>query len=93
MSLASPWATSTRNPSAPRSSQKRRIETTYLDGPFRHMQSHWQFHPDPGGCRAEFYVDFEMKNALLQRVVGVFFGEAMSRIVAAFESRAEELCG
>lgn len=69
-----------------------RIETEYLDGPFKFMRSTWDFRDRPeGGCEVEFLVDFEMRNAVLQKVVGVVFQEAMLRIVRAFESRAAQL--
>ncbi|MDH3264479.1 MAG: type II toxin-antitoxin system RatA family toxin [Paracoccaceae bacterium] len=71
----------------------REIETEYLDGPFRHMRSTWAFRDVDGGCEVEFFVDFEFKTAILQKLIGVFFNEAMSRVVRAFERRAEELYG
>lgn len=75
-------------------SGKLKIDTEYLDGPFRHMQSGWTFMDLPdGGCRVEFFVDFEFRNAILQKLIGVVFHEAMSRIVKAFETRANELYG
>lgn len=71
-----------------------RIETEYLDGPFRHMRSTWDFRDRAqAGCEVEFLVDFEMRNAILQKVVGVVFHEAMLRIVRAFEQRAARLYG
>ena len=70
-----------------------KIETEYLDGPFRYMRSHWAFRPDGAGCEVDFFVDFEFKNALLQGIIGVVFNEAMLRIVRAFERRAAELYG
>lgn len=73
---------------------ERRIETDYLDGPFRHMHSHWQFTPrEGGGCEVDFAVDFEFRNAILQAIIGVVFDEAMRRVVRAFEARAEALYG
>ena len=71
-----------------------KIDTEYLDGPFRYMRSGWTFHVRPeGGCRVEFFVDFEFRNAILQRLIGVVFHEAMARIVRAFEDRARNLYG
>lgn len=71
-----------------------RIETEYLDGPFRYMKSNWSFAPrDDGTCDVSFFVDFEFKNAVLQGIIGVVFNEAMQRIVKAFERRAAELYG
>ena len=70
-----------------------KIDTEYLDGPFRYLRSHWAFRPDGAGCEVDFFVDFEFKNALLQGIIGVVFNEAMLRIVRAFERRAAELYG
>lgn len=71
-----------------------RIETEYLDGPFRYLKSFWQIDPEPaGGCRVSFEVDFEFRNRMLQAVIGVVFDEAMRRVVSAFERRADELYG
>ena len=74
--------------------EAKKIDTEYLDGPFRYMRSGWTFHDRPeGGCRVEFFVDFEFRNAILQRLIGVVFHEAMARIVRAFEDRARNLYG
>ncbi|QDC09693.1 type II toxin-antitoxin system RatA family toxin [Oceanicola sp. D3] len=73
--------------------EAKRIETRYIDGPFKHMRSVWQMTPAPGGCEVHFEVDFEFKNRLLQGAAGMFFNEAMQRIVRAFEARADELYG
>ncbi|NIZ15482.1 type II toxin-antitoxin system RatA family toxin [Phaeobacter sp. HF9A] len=72
----------------------KRIDTEYLDGPFRYMKSNWAFADrEDGGCDVSFFVDFEFKNAVLQGIIGVVFNEAMQRIVRAFERRAAELYG
>lgn len=70
---------------------QQKIDTEYLDGPFRYMKSNWAFSPADGGCEVSFFVDFEFKNAILQGIIGVVFNEAMQRIVRAFERRAAEL--
>ncbi|GAA6178929.1 MULTISPECIES: type II toxin-antitoxin system RatA family toxin [unclassified Shimia] len=67
------------------------IDTEYLDGPFKHMKSTWDFADVDGGVDVKFYVDFEFKNILLQKAIGLVFNEAMHRIVAAFEARAKAL--
>ncbi len=70
------------------------IDVEYLDGPFRYLNNHWKFLPaEGGGCEVDFFVDFEFKSAILQKIIGVVFGEAMQRIVRAFEQRAEKLYG
>ncbi|WP_420343697.1 type II toxin-antitoxin system RatA family toxin [Paenirhodobacter sp.] len=71
-----------------------RVDTEYLDGPFKYLRSWWQFRDRPeGGCDVDFFVDFEFKNAILQGVIGVVFDQAMKRIVKAFEDRAQTLYG
>ncbi|MFZ1662211.1 MAG: type II toxin-antitoxin system RatA family toxin [Paracoccaceae bacterium] len=73
---------------------EKRIVTEYLDGPFKHMRSTWKFIPaDGGGSIVDFFVDFEFRNVILQKVIGVVFDEAMRRVVRAFEARAEALYG
>jgi len=73
--------------------ERKRIDTEYLDGPFKYMISNWQFSDVEGGCEVGFHVDFEFKNVILQKAGGLFFYEAMQRIVRAFETRAKELYG
>ena len=70
-----------------------RIDTEYLDGPFRYLRSWWQISPHGQGCEVEFFVDFEFRNPVLQKLIGVVFNQAMQRVVRAFETRAEELYG
>ena len=70
-----------------------KIDTEYLDGPFRYMKSNWSFSEAEGGCNVSFFVDFEFKNAILQGIIGMVFNDAMQRIVRAFERRARELYG
>ena len=69
-----------------------RILTEYIDGPFKHLKSVWDFRDLPeGGCEVAFEVDFEFKNAILAGIIGLVFNEAMSRVVRAFEARADKL--
>jgi coenzyme Q-binding protein COQ10 len=41
----------------------------------------------------DFYVDFEFRSRMLQRLIGVLFNEAVRRMVGAFEGRANQLYG
>ena len=71
------------------------ILTAYEDGPFKYLDNTWRFipNPDSGGCRVEFHVDFEFKSRMLQAMIGLVFTEAVKRMVAAFEERAQVLYG
>jgi coenzyme Q-binding protein COQ10 len=70
-----------------------RIDVTYAEGPFQYLNNHWIFETVPGGCRIDFFVDFEFKSKMLQKIISVLFGEAVKRMVLAFEQRAEVLYG
>jgi coenzyme Q-binding protein COQ10 len=70
-----------------------RIDVAYTEGPFKYLNNHWVFERVRGGCRIDFFVDFEFHSRILQRVIGVLFHEAVRRMVAAFEHRAEQLYG
>lgn len=72
---------------------KKSVETEYLDGPFKFLKSTWDFRDVDGGCEVSFFVDFEFKNFILQKAIGLVFNEAMHRIVRAFETRAATLYG
>lgn len=70
-----------------------RIDTAYIDGPFKYLESRWVFRDHPKGSEISFRVDFEFRNRILQGAAGMFFTEAMQRIVSAFENRAKTLYG
>ncbi len=72
---------------------QKRIETEYIEGPFKRMRSVWGFRDVPGGVEVSFSTDFEFRNILLQKAAGVFFHQAMQQVVRAFEKRAQQLYG
>lgn len=70
------------------------IHVEYLSGPMKYLSNHWRFLPEPdGGCTIDFYVEFEFKNPVLQKLIAMFFEEAVKRMVGAFEGRAKALYG
>jgi coenzyme Q-binding protein COQ10 len=72
----------------------KRIDVEYINGPFRELQNHWTFHPTAdGGCRIEFFLEFEFSSLMLQKLIGMLFHEAVRRMVSAFEIRARQLYG
>lgn len=70
-----------------------RIDVDYTKGPFRHLENHWKFSEHPEGCEVEFYLDFEFKSRILQKLIGALFNEAVRKMVSAFEGRAKTLYG
>lgn len=77
--------------------EKRRpedIRVTYVDGPLRDLDNHWQFRATgPDSCEIAFDVAFTFRNPLLEKLAGQYFEKAFRKMVAAFEKRAEELYG
>ncbi|GAK32891.1 ubiquinone-binding protein [Iodidimonas nitroreducens] len=71
---------------------KRRVQVNYIRGPLRYLHNEWIFHAvEGGGCAIDFCVDFEFKNHLFERLAGAVFTEAVSRMVKAFEQRADRV--
>ena len=70
-----------------------RIDVIYTSGPFRHLTNTWRFAAVPEGCAVDFYIEFEFRSALLQRLIGSLFHEAVRKMVAAFQTRARQLYG
>ncbi len=70
-----------------------RIDVVYIEGPFRHLENHWTFRPQPGGTMVEFFIDFEFRSRMLRVVMEPLFHEAVRRMVSAFETRAAKLYG
>jgi len=70
------------------------IHVDYLRGPLKYLHNEWKFSPtDDGGCRVDFFVDFEFRNIMLDKLIGALFHEAVRRMVGAFEERAQDLYG
>ena len=71
-----------------------RIDVVYEHGPFKYLNNHWIFEDiDDKTCIIDFFVDFEFKSTLLQKVIAVVFNEAVKIMVDAFEKRADVIYG
>ena len=68
------------------------IRVEYLHGPMKYLSNKWEFiRNQDGSCTIDFYVDFEFRNPILQKMMGAFFQEIVKRMVGAFEARAQAL--
>lgn len=65
-----------------------RIDVEYTEGPFKYLNNHWVFLDHEQGCTIDFYVDFEFRSRMLQKIIELVFNEAVRRMVTAFEERA-----
>jgi len=65
------------------------IDVEYQKGPFKYLNNHWKFRDEGAGCEIEFFIDFEFRSRVLRGIIGPFFGDAVNRMVGAFEDRAK----
>ena len=70
-----------------------RISVEYVDGPLKYLRNDWRFRPEPGGCAVDFSVDFAFKNRVFEMLAGQVFGQALRKMIGAFEARAADLYG
>jgi len=78
----------------PPSSGKAQVNTSFVSGPFKYLNSHWKLKTlRNGNTNVEFFIDFEFKSALLQKIIGLMFSKACQKMIASFEARAEDLFG
>jgi coenzyme Q-binding protein COQ10 len=72
----------------------RRIAAQHIEGPFRHLDTLWEFAPrGERACTVECTVDFAFKSRSLQAVMAMVFGSAVGKMASAFEARARVLYG
>ena len=68
------------------------IEVIPVSGPFKRMKNSWRFNAQSEDtCMIDFYVEFEFRSLLLNKLMGALYQEAVRRMVGAFEKRASEL--
>jgi len=71
-----------------------RINVEYLGGPMKYLSNSWRFEVlDDDRCCIHFFIEFEFRSKLMQRVAKALFHELVYHMVAAFERRARKLYG
>jgi coenzyme Q-binding protein COQ10 len=71
-----------------------KILVEYVNGPFRHMQNRWVFHPTgENSCEVDFFIDYEFRSRTLGILMGTLFDTVFRRMAAAFEQRADAIYG
>ena len=70
-----------------------KITVEYVEGPFSRLRNIWNFEPDPGGCRVEFYIDYEFRSRMLAMLMGSMFDAIFRTFASAFEARADKIYG
>jgi coenzyme Q-binding protein COQ10 len=69
------------------------IHVDYVDGPLKYLRNDWRFRTEGQGCAVDFAVDFQFKNRVFEALAGQVFGQALRRMIGAFETRAAQLYG
>jgi len=71
--------------------EKNQIIVTNLDGPLKHLKNEWYFKEINNNTQLEFFIDFELKNPILNAIMKKSFELGLNKIAKAFEERAIKL--
>ena len=67
---------------------KDKIIVTNLDGPLKHLKNEWTFKEINDQTQLEFFIDFELKNPILNSIMKKSFEIGLNKIAKSFEERA-----
>ena len=67
------------------------IRVKNMDGPLKHLENKWFFKEKGKHSEVDFYVNFELKNKILNALMIKSFDIGLKKIADAFEKRAIEL--
>jgi coenzyme Q-binding protein COQ10 len=71
---------------------KAEINVSLISGPFKKLQNNWKLRKiRKNQTEIEFYIDFEFKSSLLDKLISLMFYKACERMLNAFEARANTL--
>ena len=68
--------------------EKDKIIVTNLDGPLKHLKNEWVFKEVNNATQLEFFIDFELKNPILNKIMKKSFELGLNKIAKSFEQRA-----
>ena len=70
---------------------KDKIIVNNLDGPLKHLKNEWIFKEVNNATQLEFFIDFELKNPILNSIMKKSFELGLNKIAKSFEERAVKL--
>ena len=70
---------------------KDKIIVTNLDGPLKYLKNEWVFKDINNATQLEFFIDFELKNPILNSIMKRSFELGLNKIAKSFEERAIKL--
>ena len=68
-----------------------KIIVTNLDGPLKYLKNEWFFKEINNNTQLDFFIDFELKNPILNSIMKKSFELGLNKIAKAFEERAIQL--
>ena len=68
-----------------------KIIVTNLGGPLKHLKNEWSFKEVNNATQLEFFIDFELKNPILNSIMKRSFEIGLNKIAKSFEERAIKL--
>ena len=68
-----------------------KIIVTNLDGPLKFLKNEWIFKEINNATQLEFFIDFELKNPILNTIMKKSFKLGLDKIAKSFEERAIKL--
>jgi len=68
--------------------EKDKIIVTNLNGPLKHLKNEWKFKEVNSATQLEFFIEFELKNPILNGIMRKSFELGLNKIAKAFEERA-----
>ncbi len=71
--------------------EKDKIIVTNLDGPLKNLKNEWTFKEINNRTQLEFFIDFELKNPILNSIMKKSFEVGLNKIARSFEQRAVSL--
>ena len=71
--------------------EKDKIIVNNLGGPLNHLKNEWIFKEVNNATQLEFFIDFELKNPILNTIMKKSFELGLNKIAKYFEERAIKL--
>ena len=71
--------------------EKDKIIVNNLDGPLKYLKNEWIFKEVNNATQLEFFIDFELKNPILNSIMKKSFELGLNKIAKSFEERAIKL--
>tara|TARA_B100001093_G_scaffold416745_1_gene407496 strand:+ start:10793 stop:11236 length:444 start_codon:yes stop_codon:yes gene_type:complete len=71
--------------------EKDKILVTNLEGPLKHLKNEWTFKEVNNATQLDFFIDFELKNPILNSIMNKSFELGLNKIARSFEERALKL--